>query len=244
MRTTGAIAWALLVASAAAGPGGGAAAQEPAGKTARPFVRTTGEATVQARPDRAEIDIGVVAQAPTAQAAAAQNAQLLDAVLAALRAALGPAASIRTAGYSLYPISRPAREGLPPSIAGYTATNTVHVTTDDLAAVGKAIDVAMQAGANQVQRLQCSLKDEGAARAQALREAAIKARARAEVMAGALGLKILRVLSVTEGAPVAVRPFQGAVRAMGPQAPAAPTPVEGGTIDVHAEVTLVVEVAP
>ena len=46
MRTAGVIAWALLVAAAAAGPGGGAAAQEPGERAARPFVRTTGEATV------------------------------------------------------------------------------------------------------------------------------------------------------------------------------------------------------
>jgi uncharacterized protein YggE len=241
---TCAFAWALLAAGAVAAPAGGASAQEPAERPARPFIRVSGEATVQARPDRAEIDIGVVAQAPTAQAAAAQNAQQLDAVLAALRTALGPAAAIRTAGYSLNPVSRPPREGLPPAIAGYTATNTAHVTTDDLAAVGRAIDAAMQAGANQIQRLQFTLKDEGAARAQALREAAIKARAQAEVLAGALGLKIVRVLSVTEGAPVAVRPLLGAARAMGPQAPAAPTPVEPGSIDVRAEVALVVEVTP
>jgi hypothetical protein len=240
----GVMACALLAAAALAAPAGCASAQEPAERTARPSIRVTGEATVQARPDRAEIDIGVVAQAPTAQAAAAQNAQQLDAVLAALRAALGPAAGIRTAGYSLNPISRPARDGLPPAIVAYAATNAVHVTTDDLGAVGRAIDVAMQAGANQINRLQFTLKDEGAARAQALREAAVKARAQAEALAGALGLKVVRVLSAMEGAPVTVRPILGAARTMAAQAPAAPTPVEPGTIDVRAEVTLVVEVAP
>src|SRR6516165_1405018 len=107
-----------------------------------------------------------------------------------------------------------------------------------LAAVRKA------AGANHVQGFQFTLRDQDAVRAEALREAALRARGEADVLAAALGLKVLRVLSVEENSPrvVPVRVYGGAPRAMAAAAPA--TPVEAGTLDVTADVTLSVEVGP
>lgn len=240
MRITQALGNTLLVVAGLALWAAGAPAQESPERSPRPSIRVTAEATIAARPDQAQVDVGVVAQAQTAQMAAAQNSRQLDAVLAALRKALGAAADVRTAGYSLQPIYR--REGGAATITGYTATNTIQVRTDDLGAVGRVIDTAMQAGANQIARLQFTLKDERAAQAEALRQAAVKARAQAEAVAGALGLKIVRVLSAVEGGPE-VRPVVRAM-AMQPEALGAPTPVEPGTIEVRATVTLVVEVAP
>ena len=81
-------------------------------------------------------------------------------------------------------------------------------------------------------------------RAEALRQAATRARAEADVLAAALGLKVVRVLSVEENSPrvVPVRAYMGAARAMATAA--APTPVEAGTLDVTADVMLTVEVSP
>ena len=106
------------------------------------------------------------------------------------------------------------------------------------------IDAATQAGANHVQGIQFTLRDQDAVRAEALREAVLRARAEADVLAAALGLKVLRVLSVEENSPrvVPVRVFDGAPRAMATAAPA--TPVEAGTLDVTADVTLSVEAGP
>jgi len=85
------------------------------------------------------------------------------------------------------------------------------------------------------------VKDESGLQAQALREAAAKARAKAEAIASALGLKIVRVISAEEGSTNVIRPavFMGVAAQR-----AAPTPVEAGTVEVRAEVTLTVEVAP
>ena len=133
-----------------------------------------------------------------------------------------------------------------PTIEGYTALNVVQVTLDDLAKIGAVIDAATQAGANHVQGIQFTLRDQDAVRAQALREAATRARAEVDVLAAALGVKVLRVLSVEENSPrvVPVRVYMGgAARAMAASAAAA-TPVEAGTLDVTADVTLSVEVGP
>jgi uncharacterized protein YggE len=109
--------------------------------------------------------------------------------------------------------------------------------------VGKLIDGAMQAGANTINRLAFTLRDEHGAQLQALRVASTKARAKAEEMASALGLSIVRVLAVTEGER-GVRPIV-MPQARGVQleaAASAPTPVEAGTIEVRSSVTLTAEV--
>ena len=232
---------ALLMLGGPGWLGGRVLAQEKSSKDSSPSITVTGEATVKASPDQAQIDIGVVTQAATAQAAASQNAQKLDATLSALRRALGSGADIKTINYSLMPNYRYPREGGQPTIAGYNASNTVQVKTNDLTQIGKIIDTATGAGANNIQSLQFSLKDEQAVRAQALREASLKAKAKAEAIASALNLKVLRVLRVEESGQV--RPIPMYARAEMAQAAQAPTQIEPGTIEVQSMVTLTVEIA-
>ena len=207
-------------------------------------IRVTGDARVTAKPDRVQIDVGVTSRAAQSQDAAAQNARQVDAVLTAVRKAAGPTAVLKTISYSLNPNYQFHPNGGEPTIEGYTALNVVQVTLDELGKIGAVIDAATQAGANHVQGIQFTLRDQDAVRAEALREAALRARGQADVLAAALGLKVLRVLSAEESSPrvVPVRIYGGAPRAMA--AAAAPTPVEAGTLDVMAEVTLSVEVAP
>jgi hypothetical protein len=219
-------------------------AEESTGKAGPATIRVTGESTVTTKPDQAEIDLGVMTQAATGQAAAAQNAQKQDAVLAALRKALGPGAEIKTINYSLSPNYRYPKEGGQPTVSGYTANNTIQVKTPDLAQVGKLIDVATQTGANTVGSLRFTLKDEEGAVSQALREAATKARAKADALASALKLRVVRVLQVDEGGQP-IRPIYAQAESMRVSAASAPpTPVEAGNIEVQASVTLVVEIAP
>jgi len=207
-------------------------------------IRVTGDARVTAKPDRVQIDIGVTTRAAKSQDAAAQNAREVDAVLAAMRKAAGPSAVLKTVSYALNPNYQYHPNGGEPTIEGYTAVNVVQVTLDELGKIGAVIDAATQAGANHVQGIQFTLRDQDAVRAEALREAALRARGEADVLAAALGLKVLRVLTVEENSPrvTPLRVYGGAPRAMAAAAPA--TPVEAGTLDVTAEVTLSVEVAP
>lgn len=200
-----------------------------------PAVKATGNGVIQAIPDQARIDIGVVTQAPTAQAAAAQNAAQLQAALDSLKAAAGSKAEIRTSGYFVRPVYQYPKPGGKGVLDGYTASNTVEVTCNDLSIVGKLIDAATSGGANQIQRLQFTLKDEGPSRARALHQATLEARANAEAMAAALGLKLGKVLLVEQGNPFTIRPMMASLAA-------APTPIEAGTVDVQATVTLTIVV--
>jgi hypothetical protein len=200
-----------------------------------PTVRATADAVVSAKPDSARVNIGVVTSAATAREASARNAQQLEAVLASLRRALGPSTEIKTASYYLNPNHRFDKDTGQATVTGYTAGNTIQVTTDDLSAAGKIIDTATQSGANSVQSLEFLLKDDRAVRAQALREAATQARSNAEAMASALGLKVVRVLSVEQsGEHTPIRPLANVNMFAGEAA----TPVAPGKIEVRVAVSV------
>ena len=215
------------------------AAQDAANKLP-PSIQTSGEAVVTAKPDRAQIDIGVVTQADNSQNAALTNATQLGAVLAQLKQLLGTGADVKTISYSLSPNYRYPTGGGEPTIIGYTATNVVRVTLDDLTQVGKVIDTATGSGANRIQSLQFTLKNRETVEAQALTDAARNARKKADTLAAALGVNILRILSVSESSPVIV-PVRSVAYA---RAEATSTPIESGTIEVQATVSLVVEISP
>jgi uncharacterized protein len=204
----------------------------------RRSIQTTGEAVITAEPNRARIEVGVTTQAQTSQAAAEQNAARSQAVLTRLRTVIGQTGEISTVGYDLTPNYTYPQQGGEPKLTGYTASNTVRVTLDDLTKVGSVIDTATQAGANQVRSLQFMLKDERPSVDQALRQASQNAMRKAEAIAAALGVKTIRVLSATEsgGAPVPVR------ETFTMRAQATQTPVEPGTIEVRGSVTLTVEI--
>jgi len=207
-----------------------------------PSITVNGEATIAAEPDQAQIDIGVTTQARTAPDASRENAERLARVLAEVKKLLSKSDEVKTSGYSLNPQYRYPQGGKP-EIVGYTANNIVRIKTAKLDDVGKLIDAAMQAGANNINRLMFTLKDEEAARLDALRQASVKAKAKAEAIAASLGLKILRISSVTEGERSFQPIFRQAPMARGEALAAqAPTPVEPGTVDVRSTVSLTAEV--
>jgi uncharacterized protein YggE len=204
-----------------------------------PAVRAIGSASVFVKPDRAKIDIGVVTQAALADAAASQNAAQLQSVLAKLHTALGPNADIRTISYALNPVYQYPKAGGKATIDGYSAVNIVEVTSDDLPNIGKVIDAGTAGGANEIRSLQFTLKDQKPARSEALRKASMEARDNAEAMAGALGLKLGKVLMLEQSGGQPVRPM---MLPMNARTAAVNTPIEAEPIEVQVSVTLTVMV--
>jgi hypothetical protein len=206
-------------------------------------ISVSGEATIAAEPDQAQIDIGVTTQARTAPEASRENAERLARVLAEVKKLLGKGDEVKTSGYALNPQYRYPQGGKP-EIVGYQANNTVRIKMNKLDDVGKVIDAAMQSGANNINRLAFTLKDEDAARLDALKQASAKAKAKAEAVAASLGLKIVRIASVTEGERSVQPIYRAAPMARAEAlAAAAPTPIEQGTVDVRSTVSLVAEVS-
>ena len=205
-----------------------------------PSITVGGEATIFAEPDQAQVDIGVITQAPGAPDASKENAERLSRVLAELKKLLGKGDEVKTSGYSLTPNYRHPQGGKP-EIVGYTASNTLRVKTTNLTLAGPLIDSAMQAGANNVHRLVFTLKDELAAQLEALRMASAKAKTKAEAIAASLGLKIVRIAAINEGERMVQPIFRQALAARAESAPA-PTPIEPGTVQIRSTVSMTVEV--
>jgi uncharacterized protein YggE len=191
-----------------------------------PTIQAQGAATLSQSPDQAQISVSVNTNGATAQAAAQANATLSTAVQNALKA-LNPAPMIQTTGYSVYPFY--TNQGQ--SVAGYTASNTIQVTSSDLSSIGNLIDTASQAGATNVSGLTFSLQNPDPLKQQALTQAAKQARAHADAIAAGLGGKTGAVVSAVEGS--AYTPVFGGV-----VAGAATTPIQTGQVSVTANVTI------
>lgn len=203
-----------------------------------------GEATINARPDQARVQLGVVTQAQTAQAAGSQNATQTSAVLAELRKTMGTGAEIKTVNYSVYPNYTQPKEGRTAVISGYTASNIVEVTLNDLTLTGRVIDAGTRAGANNVQGVQFTLRDEQKSRGEALSQAAKQARANADALAGALGMRIRRVVRVEDSGATPIFPMRQMERLQMAAADAMVAPVEPGTVQIRATVRVTAEVGP
>jgi uncharacterized protein YggE len=205
----------------------------------RPFVHASGEGIVSIRPDQMKLNVGVTTQARTAQEAVDTNATLVSQVLIALRQLLGPNADLKTINFAVTPNYRYPQGGGQPEITGYTASNTIEVTTSDLTLSGRIIDAATQAGANQVTNLRFLLKDSEPAKSQALKAATQQAKAHAEAIAQGLGIQLGAVLAASEGFSTQYIP--GPLD-RGAGATAATTPVETGMLEVRATVSLDMEI--
>lgn len=203
-------------------------------------IRVTGDALITAKAERAQIDIGVLTQERQSQNAATQNTKQLDNIMAALHKLLGADADIKPINYSMSPDYQYRAIGGKPSVSAYTALNVVRVTVDDLDKVGTIIDAATQAGANHVESVRFTVRDPQVLHSQALREAALKARANADALASALNLKIIRIVGVEEsGDPSPEGPIPDPREPPG----SAPAPIQSASFVATANVTLTAEVS-
>ena len=157
----------------------------------------------------------------------------------ALKSKLGDKGKVTTGGYSLDP-QYDQRQNEKPRIIGYNAQNTVTVNTRSLDLVGALIDSAIAAGANRVNSLNFSVKDDTKARTEAIAIATRDARAQADALASALDVKLGKVLKATTVSEQRPTPlYMG--RAMAMSATVA-TPVEPGEVTVPATVSLTFEI--
>ena len=155
----------------------------------------TGE--VNRVPDIARISAGVVSQAPTAVAALADNGARMNRVVAALRRAGIAERDIQTSAVSLNPNFRYA-ENQPPTLVGYQAGNQVTIRFRDIKASGTILDTLVREGANQINGPSLEIDKPAPALDEARLRAMALARQRADLYARAAGLRVVRILSISE----------------------------------------------
>lgn len=199
----------------------------------------TARGDVRRIPDVAVISAGVTTNAADAASAMQDNANRMSRVLAALKKAGVASRDVSTSSINLSPQYRYV-ENQAPVIVGYQASNQVTVRFRDIAKSGTILDALVKEGSNQINGPMLTIDKPEAAQDEA-RMAAIKAaRARASLYATALGMKVVRVVSISEsegysGGPVPVM----AMRSM--DAAAEKTEIMPGEQSVTVNVSVVFE---
>ena len=173
----------------------------------------TAQGETRRTPDIATISAGVVTQAADAASAMRENAARMNRVIVALKRAGVADRDIRTANISLSPQYRYANNE-PPVITGYQASNNVTVRFRDIARSGTVLDALVATGANQINGPELGLDNPAAALDEARVDAVAKARERAELYAKAAGLRVKRILSISESTFEMPRPMPVMLRSM------------------------------
>jgi hypothetical protein len=188
---------ALLLGAAAVPASAGAQApvSVPAISGTRLEISATGEATRV--PDVAIITAGVVTRAASARAALAQNAARMERVRAALTRAGIADRDIQTSNISLNPEYRYVQDQAP-QLTGYTASNQLSVRFRDIAKSGDILDALVAEGANSINGPNLTIDKPEEALDEARTKAVGVGRARAELYARALGMRVVRLVSVSE----------------------------------------------
>jgi uncharacterized protein YggE len=239
---------ALALASAAiALPATAQVAMTPAIEAGHTLLTVSAEGRTSRKPDMATFTAGVSSSGKTAGEALTANSADMTRVIAALKRAGIAERDIQTSNLSLNPVyadmSRQSADPLEqqvPKIIGYQANNTVTVKQRNLAEFGKVIDTLVSAGANQVNGPNFMVDQADIALDEARIEAVKKARARADLYARATGMKVARMVSISESGgyspPMPMYRMEAAQSAAAPVAP--------GEVSLEMNVTVQFELAP
>jgi len=205
-------------------------------------ISAQGTGKVTTSPDQAVIALSVKTENTDLKLAQARNAEIMTDVINALKAAGIPDGELETSGYSVY--STKDDSGKWSSKTIFHVQNRITITTKYVDKAGELIDISINNGANDVDSVYFTLSDEKSSelRSNALKAAVAQAQADAEVVAGSLGKEIVDVKNVNIGSSYVPMAYSdnmmksysseevGAARA--------PTPVDPGTVDVTASVSI------
>ncbi|WP_310152966.1 SIMPL domain-containing protein [Luteimonas sp. 3794] len=178
------------------------ASAQPATHHAMPsdgtLLSISAQADASRAPDIATLSTGVVTQAGDANATMRANAEQMATLIAAIKAAGIADRDVQTSGINLSPQYRYA-ENQPPAITGYQASNTVNLKVRDIGKLGQVLDALVSSGANQINGPTFEIEDAEGVQDLARAEALKKAQQRAEVYAASLGMRVRRIVSISEG---------------------------------------------
>ncbi|MEM7007650.1 MAG: SIMPL domain-containing protein [Thermodesulfobacteriota bacterium] len=210
-------------------------------KYERPTINVVGNGEVFLSPDVANISFSVETTAKTASEAVNKNAEITNKVLEALKSKIGKDDKVSTSRYNLSAMYEYNNETKKSEFTGYRATNSVSVKTYNLDNIGSLIDSATQAGANRIEGLSFDTTKRNEITREALAKAVKDARATAQTVAGAAGVKITSIYQISPSysypAPV-YKDYAVRMEAASP-APPPPTTIEAGEISIKASVNMV-----
>lgn len=163
-------------------------------------ITVSGQGSVEAVPDMATIVLGVTHQAAEAADAMAQVRTESAAIIRELTE-LGVAdQDMQTRSLSLSPVwsNRRNSNDAPPKITGFVARNTLMIRVRDLETLGGLLDAVLGRGANYFSGLRFGLQNPDPLVDAARKDAVADARAKAELLAEAAGVRLGAVMSITD----------------------------------------------
>ncbi len=224
----------LLLALAALAVAPAAKAQsQPAAPPMPRTVTVTGDAVIEAAPDRAIVRIGVQTDGQTAQATLAQHEQDVQNVLTAVRR-LG----VADRQIEIETLSLGERWADGGRRDGFTANRVVAVTVDDLRLVPDLVATAVSEGANRLDGLVYTIQDPDRFEDQALEQAFARARVKAERLAAASGVRRGARVEVHEQGTTPVVPMPMYARVASMDVASTPGAYSAGTSEVRGNVVV------
>ena len=207
-------------------------------------VSATGD--VYAKPDTAEISLGVEKEAKTVAKAQEEineiNSQLID----DLKELGVESKDIKTTQYGINPRYEYERQSGKRNLVGYQATVNILVKTKDFEKLNEIIDTATNAGINRLNGLSFVIEDKDAVRAEARDQAIDKAKVKAEAIAKTSGISLGKIInvSVSDSGYSAPRAYyeMDTTQSMGGGKMAEATQVEAGETKISVSVTLSYEI--
>lgn len=204
----------------------------------------SGSASNQTKPDKVTVSLGVETTNSTAQVALASNSDLMNKVLNALKAAGVQENETSTSTFSITPnynYSADTNEG---RLIGFTVSNSIQIQSGNIENVSKWIDTAVTSGANNVNSIYFSLSEGkmNEIKNSLLKDAIDNAKVKADIAAGAAGLKVIGVKSISVEDSINPPPIPGPYPksfATAEAAPAPPTPILTGEHEVFANVSII-----
>ena len=199
-----------------------------------------GKGEMSAAPDVAYLNLAVETMAKSASQAVKENAEKTNSVMEAIKAKLGENDKVSTAGYNLSPIYEYNNQTNKSEFKGYKASNQIVAEVHNLKQIGAIIDSTAEAGLNNISGLRFDTTKSAELRKKALAEAVKDAKATAEILAQAAGVKITRILQLSPSYDYPVPVYRDF--AVAKEAAAAPTPIEPGDLTINATVNIVFEI--
>lgn len=207
-------------------------------------ISVDGTSVIKAMPDRATVNISIESTAKDAKEASAQNAIVMNKIQKNIMALAITKDNIKTTNYNLYPLYNRKDNGRQ-EITGYSVSNQITVTVDNIDIVGNVIDTAINAGANSVNSVEFSLKDPQSYKDKVLVQAINDAKRKADIIAKTLGKNVVNVVSVnSNNSYIEARTFNSMMYAKAADSAAvgASSPIQAGDISVKANVSIVFEI--
>lgn len=207
------------------------------------LISIEGQASVSAAPDMGVVTSSVVTPAETAPEALRLNTEAMNKVIAEIKAAGIEDKDIQTSGFSIQPTYKRTKvdESYESEINGYQVRNGVTVRVRDLSKLGDVLTSVVASGSNEVGGISFQISDADTKRDEARKLATEDARKKAEIYAEALGVKVGRVVSVSEGNISIPQPRTMMVGKM-LHAEMAPAPIEAGEQSISANVSIIWEI--